>query len=311
MAVPFTYRQLEVFVAVARHGSIAGAADSLLSSPSAVSAALTELEKSVGVTLFERVRSKGVRLTTHGELLRVDAARLLEESEMVAAAVGEQNPELTGTIRLGAYSSLSSALLPIVLASYAKEHPAVTFELRDGNQNELQDMFDKGEIDIALTYNRFLTTHLKFQRVQRRYPYVLLAKDHPLAGQKEVTLKELADDDFILLDLHPSRENTLSWFEDAEVTPKISWTTKEPPLARALVGGGLGYTVLLQPYGHNLTVDGSEVVPLPLVPRPAPIDIFVAWRTLRSGEPLRIRSFVDHVTKVLAEFPDSAGHAHT
>lgn len=307
MTVPFTFRQLEVFVAVSQAGSIAAAAEHLLSSPSAVSAALTELEKGLGVTLFERRRSKGVRLTTHGELLRADAGRLLEEASNTAAAVAEQSREVRGTIRLGSYTSLSAALLPILLSKYSRDHPEVNFELRDGNQDELREMFVKGDIDVALTYNRFLTKDLRFQRIQSRYPYVLVSKNHPRAGQDEVTLRELADDDFILLDLYPSRENTLSWFEDAEVTPRISWVTDEPALARALVGGGLGYTVLLQPYGHNLTVDGSEVVPLPLAPQPAPIDIFVVWRTLPSGEPLRIRSFVDHVRATLQDFQEASG----
>lgn len=221
--------------------------------------------------------------------------------------VSEASQDLQGTIRLGCYSSLSAAMLPIILAGFSRSHPRVQFKLQSGSQAELNEMFAKGEIDIALTYNRFLSTDLKFRSVQRRYPYVLLPKGHPLARKATISLKELEADNFILLDVHPSRENTLSWFEDAGVTPRTTWEIKEPALARALVGAGLGYTVLLQPYGHNLTVDGSEVVPIPLTPRPAPIDIFLVWRTLPSGEPLRIQVFIDHVTETLKGFRDVAG----
>lgn len=302
MSVPFTYRQLEAFIAVARAGSIANGAIDLMSSPSAVSSAITELEKGLGVTLFERRRSKGMQLTTHGEHLRDKALHLLEDAQAAVLAVSETSQELHGTIRLGCYSSLSAALLPMILARFSKAHPHVNFKLQSGSQSELNEMFDKGEIDIALTYNRFLSADLKFRSIQRRYPYVLLAKGHPLARKATITLKELAEDNFILLDVNPSRENTLSWFENAGVSPKTAWEIKEAALARALVGAGLGYTILLQAYGHNLTVDGSEVVSIPLSPRPTPIDIFLAWRTLPSGEPRRIQVFIDYVTETLKSF---------
>ncbi|RSZ61908.1 LysR family transcriptional regulator [Corynebacterium hylobatis] len=304
MSIPFTFRQLEAFIAVSRAGSITGAADDLLSSPSAVSAAITELERGLGVTLFERKRSKGVLLTTHGEHLKTFASTLLEGAAAAASAVAETDQEIQGTIRLGSYSSLSATLLPILLAEFSRDHPQVLFELPGGNQDELRQMLDKGEIDVALTYNRFLTPDVNFRRIQRRHPYVLLARDHPRAGQSSVTLAELQDENFILLDLYPSRENTLSWFEEANIRPRIKWVTKEAALARGLVGRGLGYTILLQPYGHNYTVDGSEVVPLPLEPRPSPIDVFVVWRTLPSGEPLRIRKFVDHISASTEHFPE-------
>lgn len=243
-------------------------------------------------------------LTTHGEHLREKALRLLEDATDTVLAVSETSQELQGTIRLGCYSSLSAALLPIALARFSRDHPQVNFKLQSGSQAELNEMFDKGEIDIALTYNRFLSTNLKFRSIQRRYPYVLLSKGHPLARKATISLTELASENFILLDVYPSRENTLSWFEDAGVTPATRWEIKEAALARSLVGAGLGYTVLLQPYGHNLTVDGSEVVSIPLTPRPAPVDIFLVWRTLPSGEPLRIQAFIDHLTETLKGFRD-------
>lgn len=304
MNIPFTYRQLENFISVVRAGSITGAAADTMSSASAVSSSISELEKGLGVALFDRKRSKGMQLTTHGEHLYEWALRLLEEASAAALAVSETSQELQGTIRLGSYSSLSAALLPIVLARFSRDYPQIRFELVSGSQDELTEMFDKGDIDIALTYNRFLSTNLKFRSIQRRYPYVLLAKGHRLARRATVSLQDLEGEDLILLDVHPSRENTLSWFEEAGVPPKIRWEIKEPPLARSLVGAGLGYSILLQPYGHNLTVDGSEVVSLPLTPRPAATDIFLVWRTLKSGEPLRIRTFIDHATETLKGFRD-------
>lgn len=297
--IPFTFRQLEVFNAVARSDTIADAAAELLSSPSAVSSSISELEKGLKVTLFERKRSKGVRLTSHGKLLLELVRDLLESASDIAARVSEEHPETSGTIRIGVYTPMAAPLFPKLVSRFVEKYPLVNFSLQLGNQRELQDLFDDGELDVALTYDRFLVDGIAFKKIDSRAPYVLLHHDHPKANQESISLKELKHDNFIVLDLHPSSENTLGWFEAEGVQPTIAWRIDDAALARGLVSEGLGYTILVQRQDSDLVRDGNNVVAVPLDPKPRELGVYVAWKMLPSGVPLRIQAFIDHVVEVM------------
>ena len=297
--IPFTFRQLEVFNTVARSDTIANAAVELLSSPSAVSSAISELEKGLKVSLFERKRSKGVRLTSHGKLLLELVRDLLESATDIAARVSEEHPETTGTIRMGIYTPMAAPLFPQLVSGFVEKYPLVKFSLHMGNQRELQDLFDEGELDVALTYDRFLVDGISFKKIDSRAPYVLLHKDHPRAHQTSISLEELEHDNFIVLDLHPSSENTLGWFEAEGVQPTITWRIDDAALARGLVSEGLGYTILVQRQDSDLAGHDNNVVAVPLEPHPRELGVYIAWKTLPSGVPLRIQALIDHVVKVM------------
>lgn len=299
LSVRFTLRQLEVFEAVARWGSFSKAAAELVNSPSAVSSAVKELERAVGATLCVRHTSQGVRLTPQGYLLQAEARKLLGEAEEIGNMLAETGDELQGMLRLGCYSSLASALLPGLLARFAKLHPRVQFELVEGSQTDLYTRMQRGEIDVSLVYSRFLEQDLAFTKVLSRIPYVLVAADHPLARRGRVNLAELEHDPLILLDLPPSRENVLAWCEEAGVAPYVKWVTKDIELTRSLVGRGLGYTLLLQRIHHRFATDGLEVCALEIEPQPRPVDIHLAWQSVGRSVPLRVRRFIEFATETL------------
>ena len=297
--IPFTFRQLEVFNTVAHSDTLADAAAELLSSPSAISSAITELEKGLKVSLVERKRSKGVRLTSHGKLLLDLVRDLLENASDIAARVSEQHPETTGTIRIGVYTPMAAPLFPKLVSGFVDNYPQVNFEPHLGNQRELQELFDDGVLDVALTYDRFLVDGISFAKIDSRVPYALLHSDHPKAQQASISLKELEHDPFIVLDLHPSSENTLGWFEAEGVEPTIAWRINDAALARALVNEGLGYTILVQRQDGDIPDTVGHVVAVPIEPKPRELGVYIAWKTLPSGIPLRIQAFIDHVIDVM------------
>ena len=105
----FTLRQLECFVAVADHGTIARAAEALHASPSAIGAAVEELERHLGQRLTVRRRAHGVSLTTAGRTLLPQARGLLSSARDLAPARGGR---LSGRLTVGCYQTLAASLLP-------------------------------------------------------------------------------------------------------------------------------------------------------------------------------------------------------
>ena len=109
MAIGFTLRQLEYLVAVGETGSVTLAAENLGVSPPTVSAAISQLEAELGVTLLNRT-TRSLGLTEAGRTLLEGARRVLEEAAQVDDAVRHGADNLSGRVRIGARDGLGDQL---------------------------------------------------------------------------------------------------------------------------------------------------------------------------------------------------------
>ncbi len=138
---------LKSFVAIAESGSFTRAAQQVYRSPAAVSMQIKRLEQMLGQSLFVR-EARRVHLTAEGELLLGYSRRLLKlNQEVVSQFVA---PTLEGTVRFGSPDDLGTRVLPMVLAQFARSHPAVAVNVIVGSSLVMLDQLDKGELDMAL-----------------------------------------------------------------------------------------------------------------------------------------------------------------
>jgi len=119
--VRLSLRQLQIFIAVVEHGSTSAAADVIALSQSATSAALNELERTLGMSLFDRV-SKRLLINHNGRTLLPQALALLD------AAVGierwaEDEQLQTGGLRIGASTTIGNYIFPDILARFRSRLP--------------------------------------------------------------------------------------------------------------------------------------------------------------------------------------------
>ena len=120
-------RFLETFVAVARLRSFTSAAASLNTTQAAISGRIAALERSLGISLFER-SSRSVTLTAQGELALPHAEAVLQHYRALQHAVAP-TARLPVRIRIAAGASIAQSFLPAFLKQLADEHPEVTIEL--------------------------------------------------------------------------------------------------------------------------------------------------------------------------------------
>ncbi|HEX9859258.1 MAG TPA: LysR family transcriptional regulator, partial [Paracoccaceae bacterium] len=148
-------RQLEIFRAIMRDGTLTAAANSLGVSQPAVSKLLHHLEDQLGYHLFER---RGGRLvpTPEAHLLYDDADRVFRELEVLrdlARRVGERK---VGLLRIGASLSVVWSLLPQALADFRATHPTVRVHLHTLPAREIAEALRVGDIDLGLTLSPIL-----------------------------------------------------------------------------------------------------------------------------------------------------------
>ncbi|TQS45124.1 LysR family transcriptional regulator [Cryptosporangium phraense] len=260
-AVPaFSLRQLTYFLVAAEEGTISSAAARLHVSQSAISLAITELERALKVQLCVRRKAHGITLTPSGtQVLHHARALLRHATELQAESAGSPD-ELSGRLAMGCYPTLAPTVLPHLLHGFSTRHPRVTVDFTEGAQDALQQSLLTGELDLAVLYDMEIQPEIVQVELYRRAPHVVLPAAHPLAALNEVALRDLADEPMILLDSSPSSHHTLRMCADAGIKPLVRHRTSSFETARSLVGRGLGYAVQIQRPANDRTYEGLPVV---------------------------------------------------
>lgn len=188
---------LEIFRAVAEEGSVSGGAERLSISQPAVSKQVRELERGLGVTLFDRL-PRGVRLTEAGELLLGYARRLFAVEAAAERALAEWRGLERGRLAIGASTTIGVYLLPEPLAAFHRRYPGVEVRLEIGNTRAIQDMLLSGEVDIALTEGFAEADGLVVEAFQQDELVAVAPPGHPLLSRPGLTIEELCEEPLVM-----------------------------------------------------------------------------------------------------------------
>lgn len=275
-----TLRQLEYFVASAELGSMTAAAEHVHLSQSAISTALADLERTLGVQLLIR-QARGLSLTPAGVRVLADARRLIGGVEDLHSSAREIGESLTGSLRVGCYSTLAPILMPRIIAAFVEEHPAVELDVLEGSHAFLYDQLKMGGCELALMYDYALADgraaiDLTTRTISSAPPHLLLPADHRLAKRKKIRLKELAPEPFILFDLKPGGEYFLDIFKRLGLEPQVRLRTQSFEMVRSLVARGLGYSMLTQQTAIDTSYEGFGFVVRPLADQLPALNVQVA-----------------------------------
>lgn len=185
--------QIKAFLAVSETGSFGEAAKLCGVTQSTISRQVQGLETHLKTSLFHRQAQ--AKLTVSGEKLLPHARRICQEWEKVEEKIqellGGEQPELC----VAAIHSVCAYYLPPILQNFCKNHPQVQLRVTALGSDRALKVLRDGLVDIALVMNnKYLTSssdmivkHLYHEPIQ-----VLVASNHPLAKEKNVTIAELA-----------------------------------------------------------------------------------------------------------------------
>ena len=193
-------RQLSTFVAVAEEGSFTRAADRLHVVQSAVSAGVRNLEKELGVMLFDR-STRSVKLTDTGRVLLPEARAILTAAQAARDAVDEARGGLRGTVVLGTMQAQGMRAMDLagVLAAFRAEHPGVAVTVRNsGGSTEMAREVLEGRLDLAFVA---LSGHsppgVELTTLANEPIMLAVPARHPLAKSHDVELAALRDETLV------------------------------------------------------------------------------------------------------------------
>jgi DNA-binding transcriptional LysR family regulator len=263
-AARFTLRQLSCFVAACDGGGIGAAAARLHLAQATVSAAISDLERTLGVQLLVRGRRRAATPSPAGRELLAQAAEVLAAAGRLGERSAALRGDVSGELPVGCLVTLAPAVAPAACRAFEERWPRARVALVPADQAELLARLDDGRIALAITYDLGLRPGVEFQPLADAPPYALVAESHRLARAAETTLAELAPEPFVLLDLPLSRDYFLDLFAAAGLAPEPARRVSDAELARSLVAWGYGYTLANARPAPARAVDGTPLVAVPL-----------------------------------------------
>lgn len=190
-----TLRQLAVFEAVARAGSIVRAVDEIGLSQSAASMSIKELENHLGIELFVR-SGRRLYLSERGRsVLELARGILVQVTDLEALTTPE---ELRGRLRIGASAPVGSYALPGLCADFMRMHPGVRIELRIMPSHEVMDGLRKLALDIGFVGSPVNSSYLDADPWLRDPLVICCAPGNPLATAGPVPLASLSSERWVL-----------------------------------------------------------------------------------------------------------------
>lgn len=224
-------RVLEYFLTVAREGNITKAAEALHLTQPTLSRQLMQLEKELGVTLFQRGKRE-IALTEEGMLLRRRAEEMTSLAQKTRQELARQGQELSGSVAVGMGELRASQLLARLIAGFQKQHPSVSFDIYSGNSDNIKERIENGLIDVGLLVEPADISKYRFLRTDVKEEWgVLVAEDSKLAQKEVIRPKDLAGVPLIV-----SRRETLQ----GEL---MNWFGSYGKKVRVIAGGNLHYNL--------------------------------------------------------------------
>lgn len=272
----FTLKQIAYFVATAETGSITLASERVNISQPSISSAITALEESYGIQLFIRHHAQGLSLTAEGQRFLREARALLLQAEEVESAAMVISARVAGPLEIGCLSTLFPLVIPELLTQFNHRHEDVRLATLAGSQTELFEHLRNGRISLLLTYDMALPPDVEFIPMAPVPPHAFVGSTHPFTRRRSVTLRELAEDQFLLLDLPQSRDYFLSLFRQAGVNPNIVGRYQYIDVIRSLVARGEGYSIANAQPKNTFTLDGRKLTYLALEDSLRPLDYGIA-----------------------------------
>ncbi|MER5794849.1 LysR family transcriptional regulator [Streptomyces sp. NPDC001980] len=271
--------RLRTLDALARHGSVSGAAEALHVTTSAVSQQMGKLEREVDQQLLAK-NGRGIRLTDAGRLLAEHAARILSQVELAQSDLEAHRGQVVGELRLSAFPTAARGLFPTALAALRARHPALRVRSSELEPENGIAGVVRGDLDLAVVldwYNKPMPVPdgLVKAPLLDDPAEVALPVGHRLADREEVDLGEFAEDEWITWgEGEFCHEWLMFTLRSRGIEPIVGHRAAETHTQLNLVAAGLG--VCIAPLlGRHPVPDGVVMVPLKQRVRR---HVYVVWR---------------------------------
>ncbi|QEQ95509.1 LysR family transcriptional regulator [Neptunomonas concharum] len=265
-------KQLRYFHEISQQQSFSKAAERLHIAQPAISMAMSKLESELGLRLFHRNERK-IRLTDEGKRLLPHAETLLKNLKDAETEMSELKGLQRGAVRIGIPSMLGSYYFPPILMAFKHQYPLLNLEVIEGGTGQLQQMVERGELDLGVIVSEFVPENLHTELFLREQMLVTVAKDHHFAAQHAIPYDAFFAEELVMFKegyFHRKIVDRIATSIGAK--PNIAFETNLIPLIKSIVKQGFGISTLL----GMVVEDDADLISIPFT-EPVWLDLSIAW----------------------------------
>jgi LysR family transcriptional regulator, transcription activator of glutamate synthase operon len=261
--------QLKYFQVVARLEHISKAAEELYVSQPALSKTISQLEKELGIRLFDR-NGKYIKLNRYGKAFCAKVELALKTLKDAKHELKDMSNDPCEEIRLVVLAS--SHLLPELLSRFREQYPQVRFRL----MQHLTNSNSQPDFDLCISAFPLTTRQIEHTPLLRESILLAVPLDHPLAKQSRVKLNELKNEKFIVLKKGKElRKITDVICKEQNFVPQITFESDDPATVRGLIRAKQGIGFIPEVTWGGST--GKDVKLLKIEEGTFERTIFLAW----------------------------------
>ena len=236
--------QLRYFVSVADKENFTRAAEACQVAQPSLSQQIIKLEKELGQPLFERL-GRRVKITDAGKLLYERATNVLANVDGMKAELHDNLGTGEGRVAIGAIVTAAPFLLPPLLKSFGRSFPKAEVVLHENLTDRILEECRRGDLDIGLVALPIEDNQLHVEPLFEDELLVCVHHKHKLATKRRVTIQDVANEPFILLDpIHCLGEQVVSFCRGHECRPRVTCRSSSIITVQELVALDHGVSLL-------------------------------------------------------------------
>lgn len=271
-----TIFQLECFYALSQSLNFTQTANQQFITQPALSRSISSLEQELGLKLVNRTTHK-VALTPAGKVFAEESRKIIAAYQSGVQNAQQATEKLIGRIRFGLPSDSFEPLAVQLAQELTKRHSGIKLELKFNTPSRLVRMLDDGLVDVIVASGKPRYEKSRTLLIDQRRDYIVVSKDHPLAGREDVDFTELRQENFIAISRASSAagyESILSHAAKAGFTPNIIAEADTISALLMQVACGVGITVLYREHEPLYSKPWLSFVPLR---NARPFDRYLIW----------------------------------
>ncbi len=254
-----SFKQLSYALAAAETLHFKKASEKCNISQSALSTALNELEKQLGLKIFER-NNKQVLITPAGKKILHQARQILLQVDELKHFVETHKKPLSFPLSIGIIPTIAPFLLPKLLPVLKQDYPKVQLNIEENQSQALVEMVRNGELDTAIIALPFPTTGLLTLKFWQEDFYWITLKGNKFSQQKQINGQEIKQCNLLLLkEGHCLKDHIISVCNMLEKTPKQEFCATSINTLIQMVAGDLGSTLVPEMAVEQLTVQHKSL----------------------------------------------------
>ena len=248
-----TFRQLEIFEAIARHGSFTRAAEELFLTQPTASMQIKKLTDAVGIPLFEQI-GKRIHLTDAGKALQLTCRDIFGSLNNFEMLVSDMQGLKQGKLRLAVVTT-AKYFAPRLLGPFCKQYPGIDVSLKVSNRERILERLSDNLDDLYILGQPPENLDVEYEPFLDNPLVVLAPGTHPLAAKKNIPLKQIAQEPFIMREPGSGTRMAVErLFHKYNIELNMRMELGSNEAIKQAIVGGLGVSVLSR---HTLALDAA------------------------------------------------------